>query len=598
MKTSSLFRTLLVLCPVVIAVACTPKFDDTELWNAVNAHSERIATLEAWQQQINADIYSLQAFVAASRNNHYIVSIEPFTTGNGGYIIGLSSGQTLTINNGAKGDKGESGSTPVISVKMDTDGNYYWTLDGEFIIADGHKLPVTGQEGGLGITPRLRIDPDTNYWEVSYDNGNSWTSLGVKATGKDGTNGGNGDSFFRDVTEDENNVYFTLADGTIISLPKGSQLEIEFDSGEQVAMAPGAVRELRYTVKSGLPDIDIEIFPSADITATLFADPASRKTGTIRITTGDAVTADSKVVVFVTNGNKVIMRRIQLEEGVLRITDNKLKSVPSEGGVVTLEFLSNVGYSVDIPEGARSWISVVPQTRTLESYTVELKIEPNEELARVAEITVRSVDGYLPVQYTIEQAGKAGVFPYQTHYMYDDIIGGYTTKGALLKTWDYYGVDVSAGATYRDYLGQVVISENTTDDTGSVDYVNISGLSTIPVTAGYDDTMPVRWVAGKGMFYVNSGQELGYWNDYNITVWASTEEGEYYLGTDVMTGGFVGEGFIAFVPDPANIRGGRTFTGLNFAGTTDRNPSNPQWIKRYKWLLLVDSDVFNVNSVN
>lgn len=46
-----------------------------------------------------------------------------------------------------------------------------------------------GQDGEDGITPQLRINPDTNKWEVSYDNGATWSSLGVNATGADGQDG-------------------------------------------------------------------------------------------------------------------------------------------------------------------------------------------------------------------------------------------------------------------------------------------------------------------------------------------------------------------------------------------------------------------------
>ena len=38
-----------------------------------------------------------------------------------------------------------------------------------------------GDEGDSGITPLIKIDKN-NYWCVSYDNGATWTSLGVKAT--------------------------------------------------------------------------------------------------------------------------------------------------------------------------------------------------------------------------------------------------------------------------------------------------------------------------------------------------------------------------------------------------------------------------------
>ncbi len=36
--------------------------------------------------------------------------------------------------------------------------------------------------GKDGVTPLLRIDPESMMWEVSYDNGESWVSMGVKAT--------------------------------------------------------------------------------------------------------------------------------------------------------------------------------------------------------------------------------------------------------------------------------------------------------------------------------------------------------------------------------------------------------------------------------
>ena len=53
----------------------------------------------------------------------------------------------------------------------------------------------TGANGKDGITPKLQINTKTNMWEISYDNGETWTSLNVKATGEngaDGTNGTNG----------------------------------------------------------------------------------------------------------------------------------------------------------------------------------------------------------------------------------------------------------------------------------------------------------------------------------------------------------------------------------------------------------------------
>ena len=65
-----------------------------------------------------------------------------------------------------------------------------------------------------GITPLLKIEAD--YWFVSYDGGETWSQLG-KAVGEQGASG---DSMFRDVWQDEKNVYLVLADGETITLPK------------------------------------------------------------------------------------------------------------------------------------------------------------------------------------------------------------------------------------------------------------------------------------------------------------------------------------------------------------------------------------------
>ena len=104
--------------------------------------------------------------------------------------------------------------------------------DGE----DG-KDGANGQDGKDGITPQLKIEE--GYWYISYDNGATWTQLG-KATGEDGKDGADGadgkngqngtdgkdgqdgDSMFQSVTQDENYVYFTLADGTVIKIAKGN----------------------------------------------------------------------------------------------------------------------------------------------------------------------------------------------------------------------------------------------------------------------------------------------------------------------------------------------------------------------------------------
>lgn len=96
-----------------------------------------------------------------------------------------------------------------------------------------------GQDGRDGIAPQLKIG-DGGFWYVSYDKGNTWTSLGVKAAGTDGTDGKNGEKGDKgdsgnagkdgrdgvgiaDVTlNDAGELIITLTDGTVKNLGRVS----------------------------------------------------------------------------------------------------------------------------------------------------------------------------------------------------------------------------------------------------------------------------------------------------------------------------------------------------------------------------------------
>ena len=52
---------------------------------------------------------------------------------------------------GADGADGKDGHTPQIGVRKDTDGIYYWTLDGKWLTdSKGNKIPTTGKDGADG----------------------------------------------------------------------------------------------------------------------------------------------------------------------------------------------------------------------------------------------------------------------------------------------------------------------------------------------------------------------------------------------------------------------------------------------------------------
>ena len=138
-------------------------------WSAFEA-------LQRLCNETNTNLSALQTIVTALQNNDYITSVDPLTE-NGkvvGYTIKFAKSNPIVIYNGKDGADGVDGNTPVIGVKKDTDGIYYWTLDGEFIVVDGQKIKAQGTDGNNGadgsdgVTPKLEIQE--GYWWISYDN--------------------------------------------------------------------------------------------------------------------------------------------------------------------------------------------------------------------------------------------------------------------------------------------------------------------------------------------------------------------------------------------------------------------------------------------
>ena len=228
MKKISLLLLTLTIC---FFTAC---HDD--IWNAIDDLDGRVTKLEELCKEMNTNITSLQTIVSVLQSNDYITGIVEIKK-NGeviGYTITFGKHDPITIYHGQDGKDGADGkdgqdssaNAPVIGVAQDIDGMYYWTLNGEWLLDNnGNKLPVSGkdgQNGANGTMPQLKIEE--GYWYVSYDNGMTWAQLG-KATGEDGKKGDKGDtgdSMFQSVTQDDNYVYFTLADGTVIKIAKGN----------------------------------------------------------------------------------------------------------------------------------------------------------------------------------------------------------------------------------------------------------------------------------------------------------------------------------------------------------------------------------------
>ena len=170
-------KILTLLAIGIVGIGCN-KFNDAEIWDSINELDTRVTHLEEICNQININISSLQMIIQALNSNDYITNVSHLSD-NSGYLISFTSGKTITIYHGEDGKDGvdgENGYVPKISVKQDVDGEWYWTVDGDWLIVDGHKVKavgadgkdgadgedgqdgVDGEDGKDGITPQFKIE--------------------------------------------------------------------------------------------------------------------------------------------------------------------------------------------------------------------------------------------------------------------------------------------------------------------------------------------------------------------------------------------------------------------------------------------------------
>ena len=224
----------LVAAVAMLFTAC--EFDPTDLNNRIDDLENRVTELEETIAALNQDIAGVETLVNAMQNNVYVSKI---VKGENGYEVYFTNGEKIEIADGKAGEAGKDGVT--VTVMLDEeDGQYYWAVikDGvtSFIEVDGKRLPVKGEQGN---TPKMRVvmEGETGYWEVSYDNGETWERVLLEDGTPVTTSGGAGGLFKEAyIDEDTNTAVFVFLNGETLEIELRSDLYVNF-KGEAVESA-------------------------------------------------------------------------------------------------------------------------------------------------------------------------------------------------------------------------------------------------------------------------------------------------------------------------------------------------------------------------
>ncbi len=363
-------KIFVALFSAALLFAACDKYDDSALQSRVGNLESRVTELEKAVNDANANIASLQALVKALQDN---ITVDVISKTKDGYDITFSDGVTVSIANGEKGD------TPVIGVKAE-DNVFYWTVDGEWLLdANGERVIVTG------AVPQVKIQDGK--WFVSYD-GKNWQDLGSSESMSGMV-----------VSEDSNFVYLTVpGSGTTIQLSKSSRFTLDIATLDYM-IQPGATTAIPYAI-TGADGTEKLFVQSDDFTVTYDAKK-------IYVTPKEGVVSGELLVMAVRNSDQAVCAVvISISEGVFEVTS--AISVDAEGGNAEAFVKTNMDYEVIIPDEAKSWLSIAPETKAVRVDTLRFAVQPNEsESARSANVEIKPVSG-ASLFVTVYQSGKGG----------------------------------------------------------------------------------------------------------------------------------------------------------------------------------------------
>ena len=247
-------KVFLTLLAAASLCACTGDLEDR-----VDTLEAKVAALES---KVNENVSSIAKLAEAAANAVTIASVTP-NEDKTSYTIKFSDGQTAVLTNGKDAE------APVVGMK-EFEGEFYWTVNGEFMTNNGAKVPVSGK------TPQFKIQDGK--WYVSYD-GKAWDEVPVSGTVEPKL----------EMTETETEYVFTLGE-TVIKIVKEKAFAIKVKADSRMVVS-GQVVTIGYTL-FGADATTHVVAESKGLEAEV--DEAS---STVKITVPKTISADAYVIV-------------------------------------------------------------------------------------------------------------------------------------------------------------------------------------------------------------------------------------------------------------------------------------------------------------
>ena len=397
-------KLLCLFLPVLLVFSgCTQ-----EIESRLTDVEKRLAKVEEQIKELNSQVSLIQNLI---NGKYFIQNAVDLPDGSGYKLILVDKdGNTLekTVLCGTDGADGKDGVTPAVSVRQDTDGNYYWTLNGDWLLVDGKKVRANGADGSDGKdAPLTQFKVDNGKWYAKVGDG-EWTCVGEAVTEVTGPIV-SVDASKPDV------VLITLSDNTVLELPKASvtvKLQILVDDTVFQNMTAGQTKSAPY-----------EVIVPAGVTYTLDSyEPESWKV-TISKPQGNkanvtiTVPADAKSakVLLIANGSD--------GSSFAKVLHVNVEGGEEEDPVELEEIVDETSGSYDLPAGATEvvisapWITLsgnqllIGANDTYDSRTATVSFKVGDKTYVLTVIQAQK-DAIVLTENTLLSGAEGGEFPF------------------------------------------------------------------------------------------------------------------------------------------------------------------------------------------
>jgi hypothetical protein len=355
----------------------------------------------------NAELAALDKIVSMLDDSH---TIDPVTLKEteDGYEVSFKDGKKIFIPFGKDGSDGRT--LIPVGVKLDEDGLYYWTVDGEWLLdAEGNKMRagatdgqpgVDGESGVDGIVPQIKVEDD--WWWISVDGGETFEKLAS-------CDEMNGVGVFSGIdTTDPSKLVLTLLDGTALEIPRESNVKVSFVGAvmDTVLIGAGELLPIPYEITvEGADAASVIVTSGTD--GTYFSRIVEGETpgkGTVLVQAPDVFSKGYILLNAFCDGYSAVKMISFEERKVIPAADTVTVRLKSGSDTVNVAYSANFEYTVSCDS---TWLKVVPDSL---GTTLTFIAEPNaSDTVRTCLVNVspKNNPGYVCTTFLVLQATDA-----------------------------------------------------------------------------------------------------------------------------------------------------------------------------------------------